>query len=147
VTQAVTLDGGGSAEGDTGIDLLIGSTRNDNRDTFVLANSEGTYYGTTIEADVTTSAGNYAKIENYSSQDTLVLSRLDMGATDGPGGNKWGNYSFGVAVNGEESYGSSTTMARFGLYVNNGTEDVLIADIQANAVGFIVRDNITVALV
>jgi hypothetical protein len=137
VKQAVTLDGGGSAIGESGIDLLVGSIDNDDRDTFVLANSAGTYYGTTIQSDVATAATNYAKIENYSSKDTLRLSRLDIAATDGPGGNRWGNYSFGVAVNGVESYGSATEKARFGLYNWNGTDNVLVADIEANELGTI----------
>ncbi|MEI6082213.1 MAG: hypothetical protein WCR44_07280, partial [Verrucomicrobiota bacterium] len=136
ISNAVTLDGGVSASTGSGVDLLIGSNSNDgngNTNTFVLANSAGTYYGTTSEGQV--NATNYAKIVNYSKGDTLVLSQADLSATGGPGGVAWGNYSFGKAVNGDEIYGDATTKAHFGFYDQVNGQTMLIADIQADSYG------------
>jgi len=133
-TNEITLDGGSSAIG--GVDLLSGSSTT-GKDTFVLANTARTYYGTTPGGQVTAtqSATNYAQITNFAANSTLVLNRTDLGSTGGPGGVAWGNYSFGAAVNGDFINGDETHAAHFGFYDLIAGQNMLIADIQAQKVG------------
>jgi hypothetical protein len=120
VTSNATLDGGESAIG--GADTLTGSTQG-GADSFVLANTTGTYYGTTAQGFTPGTATNFAYIQNLTANDQLILSQADLNGTHGNVANGWGNYSFGAAANGDN------TSTHFGFYDYSNGKNVLIADI------------------
>jgi len=120
VSNQVTLDGGGQAL--NGADTLVGSDLN-GPNSFVLADSGGTYYGTTAEGFTPGTATNFAYIQDFTALDTLIVSKSDLNGNNGFTSGGWGNYSFGAAANGDE------TSTHFGFYNYYNGQHVLIADI------------------